>query len=105
MKKIVSLFVFAATLFCFSLEAKQACPQKLHRFYVQSSDIKILQNGMYVSLDGAWIPIEQISQDSEGISISGVLVQKSLTECRECGYVYYTRKHPSKCPQCGRTNN
>ena len=59
MKKVALLVLLAASLAPVLGEAKQAAAhQKLHRLYVQPSDIKISHDGLYVRTNGALIPVD-----------------------------------------------
>ena len=105
MKKTALLVLLAASLVPFLVEAKQvAVHQKLHRLYVQPSDIKISHDGLYVRANGALIPIDRVSRNKNGTYVVGRLLEKETIRCKRCGWIYPAKSHPSSCPCCGVTN-
>ena len=107
MKTVFSLLLIVCSV-PFSLGCKEDSSARSHqRLYVQLSDVKIAQDGIYARLGDAWIPVKAVARNQKGTYVVGSFLKKDLTECRNrsCGRVYYTNRHPSKCPYCGCSNN
>lgn len=69
------------------------------KLYVESSDIAIIKNKIYLCCDSLLLPVTLVGVDSQGLYIEGFLeAVKSLTKCPICQQYYDSDNQPSTCP-------
>lgn len=79
--KFISLFVFATCFISstYAFESGSYSSNTLQKHYVQGSDVKVANNGIFVNFEGDILNVPAVYVDDAGAYIAG------LGCCRYCG--------------------
>lgn len=72
------------------------------KFYVEPGTVHVAPNGIFLNLDGNFIPVSSVSADEEGIYVLGFDV--STVCCSRCGLHYDANEYRAVCPHERKRN-
>lgn len=85
MKSINKFISFFLVVLCFSaaihaFDGVTHTEADLQKHYIQGSDVKVANNGIFVNFEGTMLNVSSLFIDDAGVYIIG------LGTCRRCGY-------------------
>jgi hypothetical protein len=95
MKKAGPLLVALCMLLNLSSFADNAEEKKL---YLDSGDIKITTDGIFLDLNGAYLPVDRVAKDEQGVFVTAYIDQDCIVVCSACGLKVDLDEQESKCP-------
>jgi|GEM_PF-5087473 len=95
MKKTGPFLVALCMLLNLSLFADNAEEKKL---YLESGNIKVTADGIFLDLDGAYLPVDRVAKDEQGVFVTAYIDQDCIVVCSVCGLRVDLDEQESKCP-------
>lgn len=98
-KKFFYLFAFCTVLsaLIFAESFTGTVGKGEEKIYIESGVVHITSSGMFLDLDGSFLPINAITQDENGIFVN-VNSAVDITTCPRCGKSYDADNQSKKCP-------
>lgn len=99
MKKTSSFLFILGILLNTSLFADHVKKKKL---YLESATIKVTSDGIFLDLNGAYLPIDMVAKDSQGIFVTTYIDQTYVVVCAVCGKKINLDEQGSTCPHSSK---
>lgn len=90
---------FCLIAFC-ALLSSAAFAQEIafEKLYLESGNIQITPQGMFLDLNGEFLRINSVNQDEKGIFVTALPGQVNVITCKRCGNEYDSDNQSSRCP-------
>jgi hypothetical protein len=73
------------------------------KFYVEPGTVHVAPNGIFLNLDGNFIPVEMVCMDDEGVYVLEYEEgPKNWVCCTRCGTIYDANRYSGVCPHTER---